>query len=108
ALDAGIHNRAAPPSATSWASRLAAAGPLAESTSAVNAFSDGPPSAMRKSGRLESRSSHPYLVPDGREQVAVTPARASPTINSLMSDRDPAGTTSGVMTSATPSATDTS
>ena len=58
-LDAGTQSRAAPLSATSWASRLATEGSQAERTSAVNAFSEGPPSAMRKSGRLESRSTDP-------------------------------------------------
>ncbi len=57
--DAGTHSRALPLSATSWASRLATAGSQAARTSEVNAFTDGPPSTIRKSGRLESRSADP-------------------------------------------------
>ena len=56
---AGTHSRAPVPSATSAASCLATGGSAAARTSAVNAFSAGPPSAILKSGRLESTSTDP-------------------------------------------------
>ena len=56
---AGTHNRAVPSSASSFARRSGTAGSDAASTAAVNAFTSGPPSAIRKSGRLESASTAP-------------------------------------------------
>ena len=51
---AGTHTR--PPAS-------AYPGPAADRTSAVNAFTSGPPTAILTSGRLESASIPPYLDP---------------------------------------------
>ena len=51
-------------------------------TAAVKAFSLGPPSAIRASGRFESTVRSPYRGLSALLQVAVTPARTSATIRS--------------------------
>ena len=56
---AGTQSRAGLPSASSASRRLATAGSHAVSSSEVKAFSSGPPTATRKSGRLESTSTDP-------------------------------------------------
>ena len=100
--DAGTHSRAVPwPSASRAASALAYPGPAAASTSAVNGFTSGPPTAIRTSGRLESTSIAPYLDPSGWLHVAVTPAAASATSRSRSRPPTPFGG-KGVTTSATP------
>ena len=69
----------------------------------MNALSSGPPTAMRTSGRFESRSIAPYRGPSGREQVAVTPRAASAATNPRSGPATAAGS-SGAITSATPMA----
>ena len=80
---------------------MAYPGPAAASTSAVNGFTSGPPTAIRTSGRLESTSIAPYLDPSAWLQVAVTPAAASATSRSRSRSPSPFGPT-GHTTSATP------
>ena len=98
---AGTHTRADPA-----ASAFAYPGPAADKTSAVNAFTSGPPTEILTSGRLESASSPPYLGPSAWLQVAVTPAAARATIRSRITSRSPApgppSRRSGPTTSATP------
>ena len=96
---AGTHTRAVPPAASAFAYP----GPAADRTSAVNAFTSGPPSAILTSGRLESASSPPYRDPPAWLHVAVTPAAASATIRSRITSRSaPPSVLSGQTTSATP------
>src|SRR5271166_3754121 len=100
--EAGTHSRAVPdPAASRAASALAYPGPAAASTSAVNGFTSGPPTAILTSGRLESASIAPYLEPSAWLHVAVTPAAASATSSSLSVSRRSFGT-KGQTTSATP------
>ena len=78
--------------------------PAAASTSAVNVFTSGPPTAILTSGRFESASIPPYLDPPAWLQVAVTPAAASATMRSRITSRSPLSWLSGQTTSATPMA----
>ncbi len=80
---------------------MAYPGPAADSTSAVNGFTSGPPTAIRTSGRLESTSTAPYRVPSAWLQVAVTPAAASATSRSRSKPAASFGG-KGLTTSATP------
>ena len=99
---AGTHSRAVPePASSRAASALAYPGPAAASTSAVNGFTSGPPTAILTSGRLESASIPPYLDPSAWLHVAVTPAAASATSSSLSVSRRSFGS-KGQTTSATP------
>ena len=100
--EAGTHSRAAgEPAPSRAASALAYPGPAPASTSAVNGFTSGPPTAILTSGRLESASIPPYLDPSAWLHVAVTPAAASATRSSLSVSRRPFGS-KGQTTSATP------
>ncbi len=109
---AGIHSRALPFSASRRPSSGAASGPAASRSRAVHGFCSGPPSAIRTSGRLESRSMEPYRGPSGHEQVAVTPCPARAATRSRRATDRPlrekagccAAGEAGRITSATPSA----
>ena len=106
---AGTQTRAVPVAASCRASSAAGAGPAAARIAAAAAFTSGPPSAMRKSGRLESTSRLPYRGPSGNEVVAVTPCRASAASSARTPARvSPAAplppASRGVITSATPMA----
>ena len=99
---AGTHSRAiGEPASSRAASALAYPGPAAASTSAVNGFTSGPPTAILTSGRLESASIPPYLDPSAWLHVAVTPVAASATSSSLSVSRRSFGS-KGQTTSATP------
>ncbi len=86
---AGSHSATGPPAASWRRPPRPRPGPHPSSSRAVHGFSSGVPSAIRTSGRFESRSMAPYRGPSGQLQVAVTPCPARAATRRVIAPRVP-------------------